>query len=164
LKNPKDKERDIFCSFMGKLSGPNDRTGVRSLLYRKLKDRSEFYFSRGSIPEFIDVTSRSVFTLCPRGYGRTSFRLYEAMNLGSIPVYIWDDMEWLPYKDLIDWSSVGVSLHVDDIDSLPGILRSHSEKDIREKQTNIASLSKSYFSYEGTCSQIVRYLLRKSNF
>ena len=35
----------------------------------------------------------SLFSLCPRGYGPTSFRLYESIQLGSIPVYIAEDDE-----------------------------------------------------------------------
>ena len=33
---------------------------------------------------FLDITSRSKFTLCPRGYGASSFRMYEAMQLNLL--------------------------------------------------------------------------------
>ena len=42
----------------------------------------------------IEVTK---FNLAPRGFGRTSFRLAEIVQLGRIPVYLYDDYEWLPY-------------------------------------------------------------------
>lgn len=43
--------------------------------------------------------SRSSLALAPRGTGPTSFRLYEAMALGAVPVYIWEGgrAPWLPY-------------------------------------------------------------------
>ena len=54
---------------------------------------------------FVELMSRSVFALCPRGYGRTSYRMYEALQLGCIPVYIHDE-PWLPYADELDWRRV----------------------------------------------------------
>lgn len=38
--------------------------------------------------------------LAPRGTNPTSFRLYEALQGGHIPVYIWEDVLWLPYVDM----------------------------------------------------------------
>lgn len=34
----------------------------------------------------------SVFHLCPRGNGPSSYRLYEALQADTIPVYIWDEV------------------------------------------------------------------------
>ena len=56
---------------------------------------------------FVELMSRSVFALCPRGYGRTSYRMYEALQLGCIPVYIHDE-SWLPYADELDWREFAV--------------------------------------------------------
>lgn len=48
-------------------------------------------------PHWEHVMRESSFSLAPRGLGRTSFRLFETMHLGLIPIYVWDDYEWLPY-------------------------------------------------------------------
>ena len=66
---------------------------------------------------FRKLTSQSIFTLCPRGYGPTSFRLYESINLGSIPIYISDDF-LLPYQDKIEWDKLALLIKHDDIDSI----------------------------------------------
>lgn len=42
------------------------------------------------VDEYAELMQNSIYTLCPRGYGVTSFRLYEALKCGSIPVYISD--------------------------------------------------------------------------
>jgi Exostosin family len=34
----------------------------------------------------------SVFHLCPRGNGPSSYRLYEALQADTIPIYIWDEV------------------------------------------------------------------------
>lgn len=156
---PVERKRDIQCSFMGPLEGPHNITGVKSKMYDMLKDRKGFYFSRGTMPEFIDIMSRSVFTLCPRGYGRSSFRLYEAMALGSIPIYIWDDMEWLPYKDKLNWDEFSIRINVKDIGNLPGIIDAHTPEEIRRKQEKIKELHAEYFTYEATCKQIISMLV-----
>lgn len=40
----------------------------------------------------------SKFNLCPRGYGRSSFRYAESIQIGRIPVFLWDDVPWIPYQ------------------------------------------------------------------
>ncbi len=55
-------------------------------------------------PEYFDELNNTVFALCPQGCDYSSYRLYEAMNFGCIPVYI-SDTHWLPFSDLIDWNS-----------------------------------------------------------
>jgi len=35
--------------------------------------------------------------LAPQGFGRTSFRLAEVVQVGRIPVYIYNDIPWVPY-------------------------------------------------------------------
>jgi hypothetical protein len=156
---PVERKRDIRASFMGPLEGPHNLTGVKSKMYSMLKDKKGFYFGRGTMSEFIDITSRSVFTLCPRGYGRSSFRLYEAMALGSIPIYIWDDMEWLPYKDILNWDEFSISINVKDISSLPAIIDAHTPEIVKRKQEKIKELHDQYFTYEATCRQIISMLV-----
>jgi hypothetical protein len=45
------------------------------------------------------VLDRSVFAVCPRGYSPTSFRLYEALQVHTIPIYVWEHVEYLPDKN-----------------------------------------------------------------
>ena len=43
--------------------------------------------------------SHTKFNLAPRGYGRTSYRLAEIIQIGRLPVYMYNDFSWLPYAD-----------------------------------------------------------------
>jgi hypothetical protein len=151
-------KRDILCSFMGLSEGAHDRTGVRSRMKEALSREPGFYFGSGSLQEFIGITSRSIFALCPRGWGRTSFRLYEAIALGTIPVYIWDDVPWLPYADTLDWEQLGVSVNVRDISRVPEIVRAHTPEMITAKRRALQERYEAYFTLEGTSAQIVRML------
>lgn len=143
-------------SFMGKLDGYSNRGNVRKRMYEAMKNHA--YFGYGS--NWREVMASSVFTLCPRGLGRASFRLYEALGVGSIPIYIWDDIEWLPYKDVLDRSEFSISINIDDIDQLPAIIANYTEADIRRKQAVIRDVYDMYFTFEGVCENIIRILNR----
>jgi hypothetical protein len=106
-------------------------------------------------PHWRDVMARSTFSLCPRGLGRASFRLYEALSVGSIPIYLWDDVEWLPYRDQLDWTEFSLSLPVSRIGDLPEMLRSLAPDRIARMQRRIAQVYDSHFTLPGACRQIL---------
>tara|TARA_A100001015_G_scaffold221532_1_gene249346 strand:+ start:2368 stop:3249 length:882 start_codon:yes stop_codon:yes gene_type:complete len=83
----------------------------------KLIDYLGISASKKDSKQFRKLTSQSVFTLCPRGYGPTSFRLYESINLGSIPIYISDNF-LLPFQDKIEWEKLALLIKLEDIDSI----------------------------------------------
>jgi len=146
--------KEILISFMGRLDGASNTGNLRQQMYEKLKDIA--YFGQGA--NWRSVMEKSTFTLCPRGLGRTSFRLYEAISVGSIPIYIWDDIEWLPYKDVLDWSEIAISVNIKDIDKLPELIYAHSQEDISKKQQRMAELYSEFFTLEAVCHNIIRML------
>ena len=128
--------KDIFCSFVGSITHD-----VRKEMVAKLKANPLFYIKTNEWSihvdsnkqeSFINTTSRSKFTLCPRGYGAQSFRFYEALQIGSIPIYIHDDNKWQPYADIINWDKFSISLHIKDIKLLPDLLQSLSDNTIND--------------------------------
>ena len=36
-------------------------------------------------------------SLCPRGFGRASYHLMEALQMGLLPIHVYSDEPWLPY-------------------------------------------------------------------
>lgn len=107
---------------------------------------------------FKTFTAKSKFTLCPRGYGKTSFRLYEAMQLGSVPVYISDE-HYLPWIDELDWNEFCVLIKPNQIEQLKEILMSYSDEKINKMVKTAQELYHEYFSLDGVCSQIVSRLI-----
>jgi hypothetical protein len=115
------EQKRILCSFVGTLTHH-----VRNRMISVLKNNNkDFIFetdpnwspciSLDKQKKFIEITCNSKFVLCPRGYGRNSFRFYEVLKLGSIPIYVWDDKEWLPYKDIIDYEKFCISINAKDL-------------------------------------------------
>ena len=148
--------KDILVSFMGSLDGASNAGGLRQRMAQALKDFA--YFGQGS--QWEQVMGRSVFSLCPRGQAPASFRLFEAMSLGSIPIYVWDQVEWLPYRDELDWSEFAVSIHIDDISQLPAILKAKSASAIAGMQQRLADVYYEYFTIEAVCNYIHRHSQR----
>ncbi len=107
------------------------------------------------VQSYRELLSRSVFTLCPRGYGLTSYRLYEAIQMGSIPVYISDDF-WLPYCDKLDWSEFALVVPEEDLPRIPQLLRSLTQSRIGRMQERLVEVSATHFNLESACEWIVR--------
>lgn len=57
---------------------------------------------------------KSSATLCMRGGGNFSYRLYEALSFGRIPVIINDDMS-LPMQSFIGWDVIGPEINYNDL-------------------------------------------------
>jgi len=153
----KHREKNVFCSFVGSLTHP-----CRERMVKTLENKSDVFIITNKwtnqIKEenqllYLNLMSTSRFTLAPRGYGKTSFRLYEALRLGSVPIYIYDEL-WLPYTDIIEWNKMVVLVHVDELENLYDKLR-----EITDEQ--VAAMIKYYekhshlFSYDGMCEYII---------
>lgn len=146
-------EKKYFCNFVGSNTHP-----VRAMILRNPKLLIDGWFisdSRHGKNEYMDIMAMSTFTLCPRGYGKTSFRIQEALECGSIPVYI-SDKFIIPHN--IDFYHYGITLTPDKIDDLPNILKSIPGNEIAEKQKNIDFVVENYYSYEANKRLILRNL------
>jgi hypothetical protein len=75
------------------------------------------------LKRFADSIHDSSFVLCPRGGGTSTFRLFEAMMLGRVPVIVSD--QWVPPKGP-DWPSFSLRVREGDLASVPELLESHT--------------------------------------
>lgn len=136
---------------------------IRKEMFEKLKDKDLFWIedvktNKAAMPRFVEVTEQSIFTLCPRGYGKTSFRLYEAMQLGSVPVYI-SDTHWLPFTKFLNWEEFCVIIKADLITSLPEILEKlYSSGKWCVMAARAKQVYDEYFCYESCFKWIAKIL------
>ena len=162
LKFNLDPQKLIFCSFVGSATNPIRNQALESLSKKEGYLINAFHWRPDVTQDqqklFIDVTARSRFTLCPRGYGATSYRLYEAMQLGSIPVYI-SDKHMLPWSDEIDWNSICVGYESQsdgNYDILDHFLKNLTESDVRKMQQKIKEIYSLYFTIPAVYNQIIK--------
>ncbi len=80
----------------------SDRDGTRAAALRTIAAEQPGRFRLGGrlpndpalwVPPFANAT----LAFAPRGTGATSFRLFEALQLGVPPVYVFEGAPWLPY-------------------------------------------------------------------
>jgi hypothetical protein len=158
-------KKKILCSFMGSLN----TNPLRYLMYDILSKESGFVLKdldtrTGVTTEsrkykiFCEVTEKSCFVLCPRGYGKTSFRLYEAMQLGSVPIYISDE-HWLPFTKYLNWNDFSLVITPDKIKKIPEMTRKIiKDGNYQKMRTNAIQTYNKYFSYNGCFKTIKRML------
>ena len=105
---------------------------------------------------FREIIYDSVFGLAPRGYGPTSFRLYETMQMDAIPIYI-SDVFWLPFEDEIEWDKAAVLVTPDRIDEIPKIVDDLLESGEFEKYLEYGRMVyDKYLTWDGTLNQIAK--------
>jgi hypothetical protein len=153
--NKQSREKDIFASFVGVING---RHRIREYLNEKYSKVDGYHISESQgFDYFKEILERSVFSLCPRGYGKTSFRINESLNLGSIPVYIYDE-PWLPFEDELNFEDYGVLVHQSKLDELDNILKSISKEKIDDLLKKGSEVYNEYFSYRGCYNKIINKL------
>jgi len=145
----------MLYNFVGSING---RHSVREIMAQKIVS-NEGYIADIRLPyyTYLDIMRHSLFSLCPTGYGKTSFRIYESLMCGSIPVYIYDD-PWIPYRDILNFEEYGVLCHVSEIESLLDRLKSFSSKEIQQKRFLGEKIFDEYFTHKAIKNHIIRIL------
>lgn len=154
-------EKQYLASYLGR---PTHK--IRTILEKKLKNEEGFYIENLvsmnsdietiNLEKYENLIKSSHFFLCPRGYGPASFRLYESIELGTIPVYISDEFV-LPFDDIINWNKFSVIIKKNKIGKLPkildDILNSQMYEDMLEE---LLILKDNYFNFESTAEYIYK--------
>jgi hypothetical protein len=153
--NIKIESKDIFASFVGAI---HRRSNCREDLYNNLKDKKEYLFKESiGYDAFSNIMSRSIFSLCPRGYGATSFRICEALQHQSIPVYI-SDKPWIPFNDMVNFDDYGIFIDSKSIEQIDEILKRISKEEIYKKLNFGKQVYNQYYSFEGCANKIITKL------
>lgn len=149
----RNEQHTYLASFIGRLSAT-----VRPTMFSELQGKEGFFIqeSADNTTYFVDTLRKSLFALCPRGYGITSFRMYEAMELGCIPIYIVgdNDKHWLPFVNEIDWNRLGIILKESQIPFIEGIIKNMSQGEIADKLAYVQECYEKYFTLAGAAKTI----------
>ena len=137
-------EKIYLYSFMGKQSSRVRKRLVRYYVLRRppdlpkdilveATDQAAFVDIRYNDTlrrRYAEILASSKYALCPRGWGTSSVRLFEACQMGIAPVILSD--RWIPIGG-IDWS---FALFVDEgqVRDLDGIIRSHESEWLQRGQ------------------------------
>jgi hypothetical protein len=122
-----------------------------------------FGFHYGYGPDWRSVMADSKFSLCPRGFGRTSYHLMETLQMGLIPiqVYLTKDQPWIPYQALLQNDHNPLTLATD-LEGLPALLAQLEllgDDQLEAMESTIVRLRDAYFTYEGVMRHIHNFML-----
>jgi hypothetical protein len=154
------KEKTILASFVGS----RNTHPIRMDMCNQLSGKEGYKISAGNwsteVPmdnfkRFLDITCSSKFGLAPRGYGKSSFRMYEILQLGTVPVYI-SDVHYLPWSDELDWNDFCVPVNEDEIEDIDAILKSISDVEYNKLLENGKKVYEEYFTLEGMFKKITK--------
>jgi hypothetical protein len=164
MENYLDKK--YLASYLGR---PTHK--IRTIIEKKLKNKKGFYIENldsmnskietVNLEKYENLIKSSHFFLCPRGYGPASFRLYESIELGTIPVYISDKFV-LPFEDQINWKKFSVLIKKNKIGKLPKILDDIiNSQNYEEMLQELSIVKDNYFNLESTAEYIHKKIENK---
>jgi hypothetical protein len=98
------------------------------------------------------------FNLSPRGYGRSSFRLAEVIQMGRIPIQLYNDVNWLPYMGTnMSLEHYGFQAGWDDVERLMKRLKSLSSQEVDSIFAKVKEV-REYYTYDGVMKQIGAFM------
>ncbi|KAL1503364.1 hypothetical protein AB1Y20_011416 [Prymnesium parvum] len=115
-----------------------------------------------NLSDWREALRRAAFVLTPRGQARNSYFVWETVQMGLLPVYVWDDHEWLPYRGSAraDFEQFGFSVRVGTFKARAAAIwaAAGSEAQLAARREKALALRASHFTFEGVLEQIGRLL------
>ena len=141
------------ASFSGRVS----THAIREDMFRNLSENKEVFLHDGHFKssEFTKIILQSYFSLCPRGYGGSSFRLFESLQLGVAPICI-GDIDTRPFKGHIRWEDF--SFYISDTKDLHNILNHYSKLSARTMGSIGRSIYKNQVTFFKWCDLLIKEL------
>lgn len=110
---------------------------------------------------FVDNIIHNDYNICLRGAGNYSYRFYETISAGRIPLFVNTDCA-LPYDFVIDWKKYCVWVEASDVNRVDEILldfhHSLSDDDFAQLQLNIRKLWEEWISPKAFYNQFEHHL------
>jgi hypothetical protein len=119
-------------------------------------NRTQFISYKGN--DWRSIMANSKFSLCPRGFGRTSYHFAETLQMGSIPIHVYMDQPWIPYAPLLLGGNYTFSTRLKGLPALEQQLLLLTPGELGAMEARIATLNESHFSVPGVLVQIERFM------
>jgi hypothetical protein len=126
-------------------------------------DSGKWYYENPDVNRknaYIEKLTTSKFSLCPRGTGPSTIRIWEAMASGSVPVIISDKLI-MPEINNISWNDLAVFIPEWMVFAVPEILSSYSSEQIQEMSNRCTDVFKTY-CYDEILWRFIDYTIGKN--
>ena len=147
------QKKRYLASFVGRIK----THPIRLQMYKELKDSEAIFIQDGNMPtrKFVRLLLQSYLALAPRGYGGSSFRLFEAMQLGVAPILL-GDLDTRPFKQFLPWDEV--SKYVKNIPELMDFLNKRSKSELLIMGEKSEILFANNLTYQKWCPYVFKEL------
>lgn len=152
--------RTLALSKLAKSSLINSNFIIRNRSFFQ-NTKSNLALQQKQYHEFVNNIVESDYIFCCRGSGNYSFRFYEALSCGRIPVFLNTDCV-LPYDFEIDWKKYCVWLDESELDIIDVKVSEFHEKispqEFRELQYECRKIWQERISPEGFFGNLYRHI------
>ena len=117
------------------------------------------HFSAGTREMYQKNILDSHFTICDRGAGNFTMRLWHVLSLGRVPILVEDDMVW-PFAREIDWDNLCVRAQdlLDLAEKTLAFYHTHNMENVQKKCLETYQL---YFTQERYLDKVLSTILEK---
>jgi hypothetical protein len=113
---------------------------------------TDYELMRKTRAEYVANMLETDYSLAVRGAGNFSYRLYEVMSCGRIPLFVNTDCV-LPYENVLDWKDLCMWIDEDELDEMGArVARTHASttpRDREERRQRARSAWDDYLSPHG---------------
>lgn len=145
--------KKYLACFLGNLN----TDGIRIQMAEALKDRKDCRIEHANYGDdyFAMVMLESYIALAPRGQGAQSYRMYEGMALGTMPLYI-SDIDCRPFRKFIEWDFC--SLWTRDPSFLNTIIDTYGKESLLTRGRNAKYTYDNFLAYGKWCGFVIKEL------
>jgi hypothetical protein len=165
--------KKYVASFVGRLS----THPIRQEMAERLQNRDDVYIYDGVMKSksvivralekyvplwskresrfFVKIMLESYIALCPRGYGGSSFRFFEAMQLEVVPFLI-GDIDVRPFKSLVPWNEL--SLFASSARDIGDVLDALQWDELVSMGHKVARFYRENLAYQKWCRYVIQEL------
>ncbi len=163
-----DEQAPWLFSFRGSFSTHRSRRGLQALVGSPRSCIEDISTHGGAAIQgsphapgahrqaFINLLQASKFCLCPRGRSPSSWRLFEVLRAGRVPVIISD--AWLPPEIDTPWEAFSICVPERKVQAIPGILRNR-EADAPAMAQRAREVYEQWFAMEMLFVRIIEQCL-----
>ena len=147
------QKKQYLASFVGRIK----THPIRLQMFKELKDLEGIFIQDGNMStrKFIRLLLQSYLALAPRGYGGSSFRFFEAMQLGVPPILL-GDLDTRPFKKFLPWDLV--SKYVKSIPELMDFLNQKTKSEFLIMGEESAIFFVNNLTYQKWCPYVFKEL------
>jgi hypothetical protein len=152
----------IKKKFLATFSGTIQNHIIREKMQEKLKNLKDISIENknGGASYFVKRILSSYISLSPRGYGGSSFRFFESMQLGVVPLLL-GEPDTRPFKKFINWDTI--SLYAKNIDNIKEIILSKTKEELITMGKKAKEVYHNKLTYQKWCVYVIKELEKIKN-